>query len=140
MKQEERYEQWLEKVRNNPPLLDNPQELSREIMQRVVRTPRRQSRPITNLMKWFSAVAALLLFCVMMYEVFYSSAFPLAGEDTVSLRICPPAEILSELSSEQLCDKTVREKSVLFSRLWKKHQNRQRKREDAINRLLNNNR
>lgn len=38
-REQEQYEQWLEKVRKTPPLLDNPEELSAEIMQKISRTP-----------------------------------------------------------------------------------------------------
>lgn len=140
MKQEERYEQWLERVRNNPPSLDDPQELSREIMQRIASTPRRQSRPVANFIKWFSAVAALFLLGVMLHEMFYYSSAPLAGKEAVNLRICPPAEILLELSSKPMSGKTVREKGVVFSRFRKKRKDMQRKKEDFINRLIKSNR
>ena len=137
-REEEQYEQWLEKVRNNPPVLENPEGLSGDIMQRISRTPRKSQRPV-NRIRWFSAVAALFLLCTMMYEVlFYADSSPLE-RGTVTLNICPPSEIIPAVALERMSDMTVREKTVFLSRIWENRKEMQGRRENLINRLIDRN-
>ena len=44
MRQEEneRYEQWLQQVRKTQPILTRPDDLTRNILQKVTRTPRKR--------------------------------------------------------------------------------------------------
>ncbi|WP_455666178.1 hypothetical protein [Phocaeicola sp.] len=137
-REKEQYEQWLEKVRKTPPLLDNPEELSAEIMQKISRIPRRQRSP-KDFVRWFSAVAAGFLLCAMMYEMFsYSATSPL-HQGTSAFSVSPPAGLSQESSLEQMSDMTIREKGMYLSRLWKERKEMQRKREDFINKLIDRN-
>ena len=74
MRQEEneRYEQWLQQVRKTQPILTRPDDLTRNILQKVARTPRKRKEH-RKFMAWASAVAAGFLLCFMVHEtVFYS--------------------------------------------------------------------
>ena len=81
MRQEEneRYEQWLQQVRKTQPILTRPDDLTRNILQKVARTPPEKKGAQKNFMAWASAVAAGFLLCFMAYETFFYSVSSNAG-------------------------------------------------------------
>ena len=66
MKQEEneRYEQWLQQVRKTQPILTRPDDLTRDILQKVARTPRKRKER-RKFMTWASAIAAGFFFALL---------------------------------------------------------------------------
>lgn len=137
-REEQRYEEWLEKVRKNLPLVENPEELSEDIMQKISRIPRQLQKPV-NWVRWFSAIAALFLFCTMMYEVLFYADTPTFERGTVTMNICPPTEIIQSVSLERMSEMTVRERTVFLSRIWKERREVQRRKENLINKLRDRN-
>lgn len=136
MKQEEQqYEEWLEKVRRNLPIVENPEELSNDIMQRISRTPRPYKRP-ENWVRWFSAAAALFLLCTMLYEVLFYAEVPPFEKETVTINSCPSTEIVPTISLEQMSEMTVKEKAAFLSRIRKERKEIKCKRKNLVNKLI----
>ncbi|WP_455585512.1 hypothetical protein [Bacteroides sp.] len=72
MKQEDkRYEEWLSEIRNKQPVLDNPEELTAAILQRVVRTDSKKKRRKFIIGSWVLGIAAGFLLCLLINEVFF---------------------------------------------------------------------
>lgn len=139
MKQEEQlYEEWLEKVRKNLPLVENPEELSKDIMQRIYRTSRNPRKSVSWI-RWLSTVAALFLLCTMMYEVFFYTDAPTLERGTVTINICPPTEIIQTVSFERMSEMPVRERTAFLSRIWRERKEVQCRRENLINKLIDRN-
>ena len=61
-KEEMNYEKWLEQLKKTPPVLENPDALTEDIMRAVKAAPFR-NRPVRrlNFAAWCSAIAATLL-------------------------------------------------------------------------------
>lgn len=61
-KEEMNYEKWLEQLKKTPPVLENPDALTEDIMSAVKAAPFR-NRPVRrlNFAAWCSAIAATLL-------------------------------------------------------------------------------
>ena len=61
-KEEMNYEKWLEQLKKTPPVLENPDALTEDIMRTVKAAPFR-NRPVRrlNFAAWCSAIAATLL-------------------------------------------------------------------------------
>lgn len=136
MKQEEQqYEEWLEKVRRNLPIVENPEELSNDIMQRISRTPRPSKRP-KNWVRWFSAAAAIFLLCTMLYEVLFYAEVPPLEKETVTINSCPSTEIVPTISLEQMSEMTVKEKAAFLSRIRKERKEIKCKRKNLVNKLI----
>lgn len=73
MKQEDkRYEEWLKDVRNRQPMMSNPEELTANIMQRVARMPKRNTRRKILIGSRLSGVAAVLLLCLLVGDLFHT--------------------------------------------------------------------
>lgn len=67
MKQEEvKYEKWLNAVRSQQPTLEHPEELTREILNRIPQTASQRKPKMFLIGAWISGVAAtlLILFCI----------------------------------------------------------------------------
>lgn len=139
MKQEEqRYEEWLEKVRRNLPTVENPEELSNDIMQRISRTPHPPIRTV-NWVRWLSAVAALFLLCTMLYEVLFYAEVPPLEKETVTINSCPSTEIIPTIPLEQMSEMTMQEKTAFLSRIRKERKEIKCKRKKLLNKLIDRN-
>ncbi|WP_431431538.1 hypothetical protein ACRASS_12295 [Bacteroides hominis] len=78
MKKEEiNYERWLGQLKKTPPILENPEALTEDIMRAVkaasFRSPAKR-RP--NLVAWCSGIAATLLLAIWIAETMSVDSFP----------------------------------------------------------------
>ena len=78
MKKEEiNYERWLGQLKKTPPILENPEALTEDIMRAVkaasFRSPAKR-RP--NLVAWCSGIAATLLLAIWVAETMSVDSFP----------------------------------------------------------------
>lgn len=72
---EDKYTQWVELLKNTSPVLDNPEELTNEIINKVKLLPvTAKKNKLLYVSGWMVRVAALFLFCFWMGESFYSSS------------------------------------------------------------------
>lgn len=68
MKEEDRkYEEWLNEIRSKQPVLNNPDQLAADIMQRVsgMRKPQKNLHLFGS---WLSGIAAAILLCFLLTE------------------------------------------------------------------------
>lgn len=75
MKQEDKmYNRLVEQIKKSPPTLNNPKELTADIMNNIELLPQRRKRVKYKLYiaSWLSAVAALFLICLLIGETFFS--------------------------------------------------------------------
>lgn len=135
MKQEDKqYEQWLEQVKSTLPEIEKPEELTREILQRIERIPRKKKLPEIGY-RLLAAASALLL-CLMVYEtVFYPSTL-YKEKKTHTLETCSPPRKIPEFSNMQLSNMTMREKSSCLSKLWKEYTETQKQQKRTISRII----
>lgn len=76
-REDEYYENWLDKLKTTQPILERPDELTAAIMQRVSQSslslPRSTKKNRRLLIgRWGSLVAASLLLCLLVGETFFS--------------------------------------------------------------------
>jgi hypothetical protein len=63
------YDQWIDLVKKNAPSLENQEEMTASIMQKIKNLPAdTSSNKIRNLMTFLSGIAACFLFCLLIYE------------------------------------------------------------------------
>lgn len=73
MKQEDKgYKEWLAEIRTGQPLLDNPEELTKNIMQRIGRTKLKRRKRKFIIGSWFLGVAAGIGLCLLLNETLFS--------------------------------------------------------------------
>ena len=113
MRQEEneRYEQWLQQVRKTQPILTSPDDLTRDILQKVARTPRKRKEH-RKFMAWASAVAAGFLLCFMVHETVFYSVSSNAGTRDAVLNASPMYRRLSEWPADRNADMSLKDKSA----------------------------
>lgn len=65
-KEEVKYENWLNAIRSQQPTLENPEELTRDILNRIPQTAPQRKPKIFLIGAWISGVAAtfLILLCI----------------------------------------------------------------------------
>ena len=128
MRQEEneRYEQWLQQVRKTQPILTRPDDLTRNILQKVARTPRKRKEH-RKFMAWASAVAA-----------FYSVSSNAGTRDAV-LNASPLYRRLSEWPADRNADMSLKEKSACLSEMWKARKAKQHGQKRLIHQFMSNN-
>lgn len=137
-REDEQYEQWLRQVRNAQPVLRNPEQLTLDILQNISQTSKKKNG-IRKKSAWFSAIAAGILLCFMMYETFfYSVAFrPMKdisrSNSFMTIRRSP------SLPEEWTLGMTVQEKNKCLSKLWKERNETQRRQKNLIDKWISNN-
>ena len=63
------YDQWIDLVKKNAPSLENQEEMTVSIMQKIKNLPAdTSSNKIRNLTTFLSGIAACFLFCLLIYE------------------------------------------------------------------------
>ena len=63
------YDQWIDLVKKNAPSLENQEEITASIMQKIKNLPAdTSSNKIRNLTTFLSGIAACFLFCLLIYE------------------------------------------------------------------------
>jgi len=67
-KKEDTYEQWLEKIKTTEPCLDNPEELTNDILNRIDALPSGNPSRILLLVSRISGIAAAFLLCFLISE------------------------------------------------------------------------
>lgn len=67
-KKEDTYEQWLEKIKTTEPFLDNPEELTNDILNRIDALPSGNPSRILLLVSRISGIAAAFLLCFLISE------------------------------------------------------------------------
>lgn len=67
-KKEDTYEQWLEKIKTTEPFLDNPEELTNDILNRIDALPSGNPSRILLLVSRISGIAAAFLLCFLIGE------------------------------------------------------------------------
>ncbi|WP_455673404.1 hypothetical protein [Phocaeicola sp.] len=137
-REEERYEQWLERVRNTSPVLENPENLTRDILQKIAQTPQRK-RKSGRLVNWVSAVAAVGLLCFMVHETCFYSAAPVIKGEVVVTNTSFSLPKLPELPKGVFSGMSMKERSAYLSKLWKERTEMKRRQQRAIEKLINSN-
>lgn len=139
-REEEQYEQWLNQVRTTPPVLEKPEELTRDILCKISQTshPRRKT-PIKSLIDWLSGIAACFLLCAMLYEVFFYPASFQRDGDTMPVAFALTTKKIREFPILPMAEGTVREKSTFIIKWRKDHKETLRLREGLMDKLMNDN-
>ena len=75
MKQEDKqYEEWLEQLKRIQPVLNDPEALTNNILQRITdRTKPKNKKHHRTLFGWLSGVAATVLLCLSIHEIYFTS-------------------------------------------------------------------
>lgn len=135
MKQEKgKYEQWLEKVKSEPPVLTDPEALTRDILQRVERMPQARKGKV-YWMSWCPVAVAGALLCFMVYEVFFYSMPQVPGE-AAFFDLPSAGHRLPEASSIAFSRMNQKEKRDYFFGEWKERKEKWHKQNAGIGRLL----
>ena len=140
MKQEEneRYEQWLQQVRKTQPILTRPDDLARDILQKVARTPRKRKER-RKFMTWASAIAAGFLLCFTVYATFFYSVSFHADTRNAPLNVSSLPSCLPEWSASCPAEMTIKEKGARLSEMWRARKAKQHEQKRLIHQLVSNN-
>lgn len=134
------YNQLLERLKKISPVMDNPTEVTDEIMMQIKKLPpRRKSSKLIFITGWVSGIAAMLLFCLLVKDLFFFQTFHSAKienikEPTFSIYDHELTSKSSELVEDWKPGMKMTEKSqILFYIIQTKQQEKKRKREIEAN-------
>lgn len=77
MTEEETYNRLLSTIRNNSPLPEDPEELTKDIMRCIKRLPQQEKKKnikLLHVVGWFSTIASVFFICFFMKELFVTDA------------------------------------------------------------------
>ncbi len=138
-REEEQYEQWLNQVRATPPVLEKPEELTRDILCKISHTPRPIRKTSRIFFDWLSGTVACFLLCAMLYEVFFYPATFQKGGETIPVAFALTTKKIREFPILPMAEGTVREKSTFIMKWRKDHKETLRLCEGLMDKLMNDN-
>lgn len=139
-REEEQYEQWLNQVKTTSPVLEKPEELTRDILCKISQTVRPSRKtPIKSVINWLSGIAACFLLCAMLYEVFFYPATSQRDGETMPAAFSLTTKKIRELPALPMAEGSVREKSAFVMKWRKDHKETLRQRGWLMNKLMNDN-
>ena len=86
MKQEDKqYEKWLAEVKSRQPILDNPEELTASILDRIsgISPPKKQRKFLIG--AWASGIAATLLLLLFINDTCFTPVSQRTGKEHLSI-------------------------------------------------------
>lgn len=119
-KKENTYEQWLEKIKTTEPFLNNPEELTNDILKRINTLPSGTPPRILLLVSRISGIAAAFLLCLLISETVF---FPQDKQFTEQPSTANAVWLgkVSFLSDDWNTESSFLEKSRYLSEQWKEY-------------------
>ena len=140
----ERYEQWLETLKSNAPVLENPTALTEDILRRVASLPPR-NRPKRGweICGWISAVAAGILLCLLINDTIFFEKEALPTNRPEIYVQTQDIQLKGQTTPEGWSVKmNLMEKSRCLSEVWNKRQEKRKKETaemlDRVMEIMNN--
>lgn len=136
-REDERYEQWLEKLKRTSPVLLNPEKLTNDIILKIELLPEKvrkeKRRRKWEIVTWLSATAAGFLVCLLLGEtVFFSGSERMEKEEAVCEDILVVGTVQPVISEYRIRDMNLKEKSRWLSEKWKSRRLAERKRKEFL--------
>lgn len=136
-REDERYEQWLEKLKRTSPVLLNPEKLTNDIILKIELLPEKvrkeKRRRKWEIVTWLSATAAGFLVCLLLGEtVFFSGSERMEKEEAVCEDILVAGTVQPVISEYRIRDMNLKEKSRWLSEKWKSRRLAERKRKEFL--------
>lgn len=130
----ERYEQWLEALKNNAPVLENPEAMTEDILQKVAfLSQRRNPKRGWKICGWISAAAAGVLLCLLVNDVVFSENEPvLQSLSAIGLQSNQIQMEQEEAPEEWSASMNLMERSRCLSEVWNKRQEKRKKERGAL--------
>lgn len=138
---DEQYEQWLEKLRDTMPVLSDPDKLALDILRAVDHLPqkvRKRNGRGWKIMSWLSATAAGFLLCLLLSETaFFSGSGEMEQQVITSTNVSVMKQrFLYPFPQCEVKGLSLQEKSLHLSAIWRSRQEAERKRKKVLYEIL----
>lgn len=143
-REDEQYEQWLEKLKMTSPVLLNPEKLTNDIIREIELLPEKV-RKEKRRRKWeivtrLSTTAAGFLLCLLLGEtVFFSGSEGMRRGETICEDIPVMGTGKPVISEYRMKDMSLKEKSRWLSEKWKSRRLAERRRKEFLTTFVGDN-